>query len=139
VIAKPVLPATLFVGKSISLASALSQTGLRAISVHAGLVPYWQQTYEAACRETGWRPSRIDSYNPRLIRGSRQWSLHAVALAWDFFDKDVPVDVWGTASAPPMDWLLVWERAGFRLGAQYRIRKDYPHVEFWYPGLRIRK
>jgi hypothetical protein len=93
-----------------------------------------KEVFLAACadadRSSHWKPKRIDSFNDRPIRGSTTWSNHAWALAWDFFDTANPADVWGAANAPDNAFREAFRRGGFYCGADYRDRKDYPHIEW---------
>ena len=92
--------------------------------------------FAAACEEANrvstWKPRRIDSYASRPIRGSSTLSLHARAMAFDFFNRPLPqpVDVWGPTNAPDKPFRDAFKRHGFALGAEYRNRKDYPHIEW---------
>lgn len=87
-----------------------------------------------ACRlaasASTWRPRRIDSYANRPIRGSTVTSLHAWALAWDFFSATRPDDVWGPTFAPPESFARSFEVNGFEWGGRWRTRRDYPHIEW---------
>lgn len=93
----------------------------------------------AACREAHstvtWRPQRIDSYNARPIRGSTKWSMHAYALAWDFFatppSMPPPGGVWTPLNPVPPEFAACFTRRGFRWGATFK-RVDLPHIEW--PG-----
>lgn len=91
----------------------------------------------AAAAASSWRPHRIDSYADRPIRGGTEWSLHSYGLAWDFFASDPgvppPGGVWAETSAPPPAFRNAFAAKGFRLGANYSSRKDYPHIE-WAAG-----
>lgn len=93
-----------------------------------------------ACRlavsASEWRPKRIDSYACRAVRGTNTTSLHAYALAWDFFDRPLPeaVDVWGATNAPDPPFRDAFTKAGFVAGATFTSRKDYPHIE-WAAGV----
>lgn len=81
-----------------------------------------------------WVPQRIDSYNPRTIRGTTNtWSLHAYALAWDFFATTEgvapPGGVWKPDNTVPTEFARHFIRLGFRWG-RYFSRQDWPHVEW---------
>lgn len=95
-----------------------------------------------ACREAyeevpWWRPKRIDSYANRPIRGSSSPSMHAYALAWDFFitgpNVPPPGGVWTPDNPVPPEFAECFTRRGFRWGAQFS-RVDLPHIE-WPNGL----
>lgn len=100
----------------------------------------------AACRDayqtSTWKPLRIDSYNPRPIRGTEddpvpKWSMHSWALAWDFFatppNVPPPGGVWTPDNPVPADFAHCFVRRGFRWGAEFS-RVDLPHIE-WPGGL----
>lgn len=81
-----------------------------------------------------WRPRRIDSYAVRPVRGRDDWSLHSFGLAFDIFSSgpgvDPPGGVWAETSAPDKAFRDAFKRHGFHLGAEFRGRKDYPHIEW---------
>lgn len=81
-----------------------------------------------------WVPQRIDSYNPRPIRGTTDtWSLHAYALAWDFFATSEGVapagGVWKPDDTVPPEFARHFVRLGFRWGRWFS-RQDWPHIEW---------
>lgn len=86
----------------------------------------------AAAQASAWKPYRVDSYANRAVRGSTSTSLHAHALALDFFDKPYPlqVDVWGPTNAPDIVFLQVFKGHGFTLGRDFTSRQDWPHIEW---------
>ena len=94
-------------------------------------------TFVAACREADrrsrWKPRRIDSFNPRPIRGSTAWSIHSWALAFDFFatgpNVPPPGGVWTPANGVPADFASAFTDLGFTWGATFS-RKDVPHIEW---------
>lgn len=112
--------------------------GMRAC-VH----PLVADVFLEACREAhrlcSWRPQRIDSYNPRPIRGSTKPSMHGYALAWDFFatppNVAPPGGVWTPNNGLPADFARCFTRRGFTWGA-YWTRKDIPHIEWAGPPPR---
>ncbi len=107
--------------------------GLTAL-VHPLIVGRFQAACERAERQSHWKPARIDSYNCRPIRGHPgEWSLHSYGLAWDFFDKLVPITVWGPADAPDPAFRSAFEQLGFTPGATFTDRPDWPHIE-WAAG-----
>lgn len=91
---------------------------------------------ELAAGVSGWVPARIDSYACRTIRGATSTSLHSFGLAWDLFDRPLPqpVDVWGPTNAPDAEFRAAFAAAGFTLGAEFKTRRDVPHIE-WAAGL----
>lgn len=111
------------------------------VQCHALLAPlFLEACNEAAGHE--WKPQRIDSYNPRPIRGQDgnvidEWSIHSWALAWDFFatppNVPPPGGVWTPDNPVPAEFAACFTRRGFRWGASFR-RKDLPHIE-WADGL----
>lgn len=89
--------------------------------------------YDPFCH---WLPQRIDSYAPRPIRGTTDtWSLHAWALAWDFFATiegvPPPGGVWKPDDPLPAEFARHFIRLGFRWG-RFFTRQDWPHIEW--PG-----
>jgi hypothetical protein len=90
--------------------------------------------FVAACQlahsASSWRPARIDGYACRRVRGGRSTSLHAWALAWDWFDAAHPGDVWGPRHAPPPAFARAFTRLGFTWGGDWFLRKDWPHIEW---------
>lgn len=78
-----------------------------------------------------WSPSRMDSYNHRLIQGTTTWSLHSAGLALDVFDRPwpQPIDPRGPTNAPPSMWLRLWRDCGWDLGKDFR-NPDWPHIEW---------
>lgn len=103
------------------------------------------ERFLAACRDAvadAWKPQRIDSYNPRPIRGYdgsslEEWSMHSWALAWDFFvtppDVSPPGGVWTPDNGVPESFAAVFEGYGFRWGGRWASRQDVPHIE-WAEG-----
>lgn len=105
--------------------------GIR-VPVHRAIVGVFQ----AACREAervAWNPQRIDSFNPRPIRGSTEWSIHSWALAFDFFATPPgvppPGGVWTPHNGVPADFARAFTTRGFTWGATFN-RKDVPHIEW---------
>lgn len=105
--------------------------GIR-VPVHRAIVGVFQ----AACREAervAWNPQRIDSFNPRPIRGSTEWSIHSWALAFDFFATPPgvppPGGVWTPQNGVPADFARAFTARGFTWGATFS-RKDVPHIEW---------
>lgn len=114
--------------------------GMR-VSVHRLIADRFLQACAAAAK-CAWKPQRVDSYNPRPIRGEDgsdldEWSLHAWALAWDFFvtppNVPPPGGVWTPVNGVPADFAKCFTDLGFRWGATFG-RKDVPHIE-WPGGL----
>lgn len=103
-----------------------------SVYVHDAVASRFTAACADAVTSSTWRPQRIDSYANRPIRGSLTTSQHAYGLAFDFFDLPWPkrVDVWGAANAPDEAFRQAFERHGFRCGARWRVRKDYPHIEW---------
>lgn len=103
------------------------------VTIHPAIVP----VFAAACNEAettcAWRPQRIDSYANRTVRGSTSISLHAFALAFDFFatppNVSPPGGVWTPDNAVPADFAACFERRGFTWGAKWS-RVDVPHIEW---------
>lgn len=104
------------------------------VSVHRDVKARFLDACRAADAKSSWRPRRIDSLAVRKIRGGSDWSLHSWAMAWDFFSSGPgvppPGGVWGPTSAPDAAFRAEFGRLGFRLGADYSGRKDYPHIEW---------
>lgn len=98
--------------------------------------------FRDACEEAvllPWDPQRIDSYNPRPIRGEDgdeldEWSLHAWCLAWDFFvtppNVPPPGGVWTPHNGVPEAFARCFTRRGFRWGGDWTSRRDVPHIEW---------
>lgn len=87
---------------------------------------------------TDWVPRRIDSYNFRPIRGTKDNpSMHGYALAWDFFitgpTVPPPGGVWTPHNSLTPRFAECFTRRGFRWGADFD-RVDLPHIE-WPGGL----
>ena len=105
---------------------------------HALIAPL----FLAACEDAAgcaWKPLRIDSYNPRPIRGEdgsslSEWSLHAWCLAWDFFATPPgvapPGGVWTPDNGVTEEFAECFERYGFRWGGRWTDRPDVPHIEW---------
>lgn len=105
------------------------------VSVHRDVLDRFRQACENAASRSTWRPRRIDSYNKRAIRGRPgEWSYHSWALAWDFFSSAPgvapPGGVWAATSAPDSTFRAEFAKLGFALGADFRTRPDYPHIEW---------
>lgn len=100
--------------------------------VHDLLVPRFTEACARASRES-WDPRRIDSYACRNIRGSTNQSLHAWALAWDFFRTDEgvppPGGVWKPDATFGEDFARHFVHLGFRWGRWF-TREDWPHIEW---------
>lgn len=98
---------------------------------HEDVASWVLACFETACESSGWYPRRIDSYVDRPIRGAKLASWHSYGLAWDLFSRSWPlqVDVWGPTHAPSKEWLDSARRSGLVLGADFKTRKDFPHVE----------
>lgn len=80
-----------------------------------------------------WTPGRVDSYNPRKISGSTNWSLHSWGLAFDFFStgpgERVPGGVWTPDDPPTADFVAAFTSHGFTWGGTWK-RRDLPHIEW---------
>ena len=80
-----------------------------------------------------WTPQRIDSYNPRKIRGSTNWSLHSWGLAFDFFATPPgvppPGGVWKPHDHVTHEFAEAFEMHGFSWGRHWE-REDWPHIEW---------
>lgn len=112
------------------------------VACHRLIVDVFLDACQEAHDTVTWQPRRIDSYNPRPIRGTEndddpQWSLHAWALAFDFFATPPgippPGGVWTPDDAVPATFAACFTRRGFRWGATFK-RRDVPHIE-WPAGL----
>lgn len=123
-----------------ALRTVTSPWGLR-VRVHHLIADYWLDTaHHAAAEVPEFVPHRMDSFNPRLIRGSTtEISPHAYGLAVDTFVTPYPNAPPGGVWTPPeLDtdeyhaWQQVWARWGFRLGSTF-TRRDTPHIE-WAQG-----
>jgi hypothetical protein len=106
------------------------------VQVHQLLAPLYIEACYSAFHDPycTWVPHRIDSYNPRPIRGTTDtWSLHSYALAWDFFATDdtipPPGGVWHPTDAVPAEFARHFTRLGFRWG-RFFTRQDWPHIEW---------
>ncbi len=109
---------------------------------HVLIAPLFTQACEAAFH-IPWDPQRIDSYNPRPIRGEDgdeldEWSLHAWCLGWDFFatppNMPPPGGVWTPDNGVPEAFARCFTDRGFRWGGDWNRRRDVPHIE-WADGL----
>lgn len=112
------------------------------VSIHPQILAPFKAACEEAHRVSDWVPLRIDSFNPRPIRGEDgddpdEWSLHAFALAFDFFATPPgvppPGGVWTPDDEMPADFAGCFVKRGFRWGATFK-RRDTPHIE-WPSGL----
>lgn len=114
----------------------LTPWGIRVV-VHAVVLPRFAAACDLAKRASSWQPLRIDSYACRKIRGRDAWSIHAWAMAWDFFatppSVPPPGGVWTPDNAVPPTFAAAFERYGFTWGANFD-RVDVPHIE-WADGL----
>ncbi|MDQ3344561.1 MAG: peptidoglycan-binding protein [Actinomycetota bacterium] len=103
--------------------------------VHAALADVYMEACKEAAAQCSWRPQRIDSYNPRLIRGSSSPSMHGWCLAWDIFatgpTTPPPGGVWHPTDTFADDFARCFERRGFYWGQRFG-RQDWPHMEW--PG-----
>lgn len=103
-----------------------------SVWVHKAVAARFLSACKLADERSPWKPKRIDSFNDRNIRGSMVRSQHAFALAWDFFDKPFgqQVDVWGERNAPDEAFCRAFEVFGFTCGRRWKVRKDFPHIEW---------
>ena len=115
--------------------SVLTPWGIR-VTAHFLVVPRFAAACELAKRASSWSPRRIDSYSCRPIRNSRSYSIHAWAMAWDFFatppNVPPPGGVWTPDNGVPSDFAAAFEQYGFVWGGNFG-RKDVPHIE-WASG-----
>lgn len=74
---------------------------------------------------SNWFPTRIDSYNVRLIAGSQHWSKHSWACAWDVFGSTGPQDPKTGLHRPPAPWARSMQASGFVWGGSWK--KPDPH------------
>ena len=116
--------------------TTMAPWGIRVRIHRAIVVPF-----VAACREahaiSPWRPLRIDSYACRTVRGGASHSLHAWALAHDWFATPPgvvpPGGVWTPVNSVPHDFAGCFTRRGFTWG-RYFSRPDVPHIEWAGPA-----
>ncbi len=107
------------------------------VRVHNLVAPVFVEACVAAYRDahTRFHPRRIDSYACRNVRGSTSTSLHAWALAWDFFATDEgiapPGGVWKPEVTVTPEFARHFIHRGFRWGRWF-ARQDWPHIEW--PG-----
>lgn len=122
-------------GTQSSLVLVTTPWGLKA-RVHHLIAERFLAAATLAHARSSWTPKRIDSYAPRKVRGSTAVSLHAYGLACDWFDLPLTQtpDIWGPTNAPDQTFRRAFAELGFRLGADYQGRKDYPHIE-WAGGV----
>jgi hypothetical protein len=107
----------------------------KSVQVHRRVLPRflaWEtrvRVYEAENRIKPWRPDSVQTFNWRLMRGSRNRSMHSWGIAADF---DPPHNPMGThkTNIP----LYVRNRAklsGFTVGYDWR-NPDPMHFEYPY-------
>lgn len=86
-----------------------------------------------------WTPRRVDSYAPRKVRGSTNWSLHSWGLAFDFFvtppGVKPPGGVWTPDNPVTPEFAQAFTSHGFTWGNEW-TRKDLPHIE-WSGGVPL--
>ena len=105
------------------------------VRVHNLVVPVFVEACVAAHRDlhAGFHPRRIDSYACRNVRGSDSTSLHAWALAWDFFATDEgippPGGVWKPDVTVTPEFARHFVHRGFKWGRWF-TRQDWPHLEW---------
>lgn len=115
--------------------------GMR-VQAHQAVAGLFLDACRDADRECSWKPRRCDGYVNRPIRGSYNPSLHAYALAWDFFATSPgvppPGGVWTPHNGMPHAFAEPFRRRGFTWGAGWK-RADVPHIEWAQapPGGRI--
>ncbi len=119
---------------SVTLVTVDTPWGVRTVA-NATVARVLRQACEEAADTCSWRPQRIDSYNPRLIRGSSAPSMHGWALAWDVFatppTMPPPGGVWKPTATFAADFAGCFQRRGFFWGRNFS-RQDWPHLEW--PG-----
>lgn len=105
-----------------------------SVRVHTLVLAPFRLACEEAARSSPWRPQRIDSFNKRTTRGASSWSLHAYALAWDFFatppNVPPPGGVWTPNNGVPPGFAACFQRGGFTWGATFSRGRDVPHIEW---------
>ena len=115
---------------------------VQVVLCHPLLADHFVATCRAAASVSRWVPQRIDSYNPRPIRGvdlpdgwklgDKGTSRHAWGAAFDFFatpaDVPPPGGVWTPENGVPAEFAAAFEKRGWTWGARWR-RKDVPHIE----------
>lgn len=110
--------------------------GIR-VQVHKLIASRFAAACVVAHRESRWRPQRIDGYNCRTVRGSDSYSIHAWAMAWDFFatppNVPPPGGVWTPDNPPDAKFVAAFVSLNFVWGGTFG-RKDTPHIE-WASGL----
>lgn len=116
--------------------------GMR-VQCHRLLVDVMREACWQADAHSGWKPQRVDSFAPRLIRGGSSMSLHAFGLAFDFFATlpgvPPPGGVWTPDNGVSLEFAEHFVRAGFTWGATW-AREDVPHIEWaGSPPLKIRE
>lgn len=113
----------------------LTPWGIRTVC-HFLVLPRFAAACDLAKRASTWVPQRIDAYACRNIRESDDWSIHAWAMAWDFFatppGMDPPGGVWTPDNPVPPEFAAAFGRFGFTCGRDFG-RQDLPHIE-WADG-----
>lgn len=103
-----------------------------SVQVHRLVLGAFQAACEDAAKSSTWRPALIGSYANRPNVNNRSvTSLHAWALAWDFYSTPrYQSDIQGPTFAPPAEFRAAFKRHGFYVGAEFSHVKDYPHIEW---------
>lgn len=116
----------------------LNQRSTR-VQLHSKCVPSARAAMEEILRHYGearWRQLGLDrnagTYNPRKMRGSNSWSMHAYGCAWDFYAAPNGL----TTRCPQAlfckedykAFFDIWERHGW-LSLGRAIGRDWMHIQ----------
>jgi len=117
-------------------------TPLKYIVFHRKAAPALLAAFNDIWERCGRSQARVNkigasktggTYNPRRIRGSSKWSMHAYGCA---IDIDPDNNKMGTGHGQMSQIVIdAFDRQGFRWGGRYRGRTDPMHFEAVDPGM----
>ena len=100
----------------------------RKVRMHRLAGPEFVRLFKEACEKSGYTPKSVQTYNPRVIGGTKRLSMHALGIA---FDVDPQQNPWGGVQKNGEESLLrqnpsfieVFEKAGWTWGGRWKKGK----------------
>tara|TARA_Y100001963_G_scaffold158580_2_gene258724 strand:+ start:829 stop:1485 length:657 start_codon:yes stop_codon:yes gene_type:complete len=123
-------------GRAVDLDDEWERKNIRWFTLHTGkrvrmhrlAGPDFVRLFKSACNASGYTPKSVQTYNPRVIGGTKRLSMHAYGIA---FDVDPQQNPWGGVQKNGEESLLrqnmafvdVFEKAGWTWGGRWRKGK----------------
>lgn len=118
-------------GRMVDIDDAWEYANIRTFKLHNGkrvrlhrlVGDEFVRLFKAACEASGYTPSSVQTYVPRVIGGKDVLSMHAYGIAFDVDPSDNPWGGWGKSGLSKLrqhpEFVLTFERAGWAWGGRW--------------------